>query len=71
MSPGAVEPARLLIARVWREGSEPSGFRARITLVPDLSGAGEDVVVLGSPEAVVALVERWLGAGAAPAVGRT
>jgi hypothetical protein len=61
-SPQAPDRAALLVVRAWREAGSATGFRARVTQVPDASGTAETVAVVESAEAlheaVRALVEH-------------
>ncbi|TCC50511.1 hypothetical protein E0H73_41335 [Kribbella pittospori] len=56
----AVPDAAALVIRVWREPTDETGMRARITQRPDLAADAETTAVVTSPEAVYREVRAWL-----------
>ncbi|TWD72545.1 hypothetical protein FB561_7537 [Kribbella amoyensis] len=54
------DAAAALVVRVWRESSDPTGLRARVTSRPDLGAEGETTRVVTSAEAVYREVREWL-----------
>lgn len=57
--PDAPARAATIVVRLWKD-AEREGFRARVTCVPDVSDPREDVRVVDSPDAVLALVRQCL-----------
>lgn len=50
----------VLVVHVWREsGAADGGFRARVTLTPDVRLPGESTVVT-EPAHLLSLVNEWL-----------
>jgi hypothetical protein len=50
----------VLVLRAWVECAGPRGFRARITFTADIDEGSEQVEVVASPKAAIAVVSRWL-----------
>ena len=52
----------ILIVRLWIEGTNAEGFRARITQTLDSSGPGQPMAVAGHPDEVYSAVRTWVEA---------
>jgi hypothetical protein len=60
------ERTGVVTIRLWIETADVSGgFRARITLVPDLDANEPETAVAGHPDEIVAIVGRFVHAFAA------
>ncbi|HZC53881.1 MAG TPA: hypothetical protein VE441_15480 [Mycobacterium sp.] len=58
----------VLAIRVWFESQDPhAGFRARITITPDVVDDEPQTTVVTRRDDVVSVVERWLGGLPRPA----
>ena len=55
-----LERAGALVVRVWLEGSDPSGLRARITYTVDTALPGGEVTAAASVDEICDKVRRWL-----------
>lgn len=55
---GRPDETSVLVIRAWRE---PAGFRARVTITPDLSEREQWSVVFAAPGEVVDTVAAWAG----------
>jgi hypothetical protein len=59
------DPTGVIVIRVWREPDHPSGLRARISAVRDLTETDVEDAVASSVAEIVELVERFVSSFAA------
>ena len=52
----------ILIVRLWIEGTDGQGFRARITQTQDSSGLEHAMSMAGNPEDLYTVVRTWVEA---------